>query len=140
MEPDICNTYNRPDVTDMAARPVAQADGRQGGYDVARPHPDGGSLRRQPAGSRAAPMCAGEGGAIVRGMDITPELIGITGFGLAIVAFLWRLSRDVRSLERNMRTLGERVARIEGILSAQSEIVALLRDTLTGCPARQAAD
>ena len=73
-------------------------------------------------------------------MDITPELIGIIGFGLAIVAFLWCLSRDMRSLERDMRTLGERVARIEGILSAQSKIVVLLRDALTGRPARQAAD
>ena len=73
-------------------------------------------------------------------MDVTPELIGIIGFGLAIVAFLRGLSRDMRSLERDMHTLGGRVARIEGILSAQSEIVALLRDTLTGGPPRQASD
>ena len=73
-------------------------------------------------------------------MNVTPELVGIIGFGPAIVAFLWRLSRDMRLLERDMRTLGERVARIEGILSAQSEIVALLRDTLTGRQPREAAD
>ena len=73
-------------------------------------------------------------------MNVTPELVGIIGFGLAIVAFLWRLSRDMRSLERDTRTLGERVARIEGILSAQSEIFALLRDTLTGRQPREAAD
>ena len=80
-------------------------------------------------------------------MNTSPELIGIVVFGLAVVGFLWRLSRDVRTIERDMRDmsdrfskdlrnlgertardskeLGERVARLEGLLEG-------LRDAITG--------
>ena len=80
-------------------------------------------------------------------MNTSPELIGIVVFGLAVVGFLWRLSRDMRALERDMRDmsdrfskdlrnlgertardskeLGERVARLEGLLEG-------LRDAITG--------
>lgn len=80
-------------------------------------------------------------------MNTSPELIGIVVFGLAVVGFLWRLSRDMRVLERDMRNmsdrfskdlrnlgertardskeLGERVARLEGLLEG-------LRDAVTG--------
>ena len=40
---------------------------------------------------------------------------------IAILAFLWNLHRDMRSLDRDMRGLAERVAKLEG-----------LRDAITG--------
>ena len=80
-------------------------------------------------------------------MNTSPEFIGIVVFGLAVVGFLRRLSRDMRILERDMRNmsdrfsnelrtlgdrtardskeLGERVARLEGLLEG-------LRDAITG--------
>lgn len=36
-------------------------------------------------------------------MDLTPELIAIVTVGVALFAFLWRLSRDVARLERELR-------------------------------------
>jgi len=55
-------------------------------------------------------------------MNVTPELIAIVAVGVALFAFLWRLSRDVarlerdlrqemRSLEREMQGMGERFGR-----------------------------
>ena len=41
-------------------------------------------------------------------MNTSPELIGIVVFGLAVVGFLWRLSRDMRTLERDMRDMSDR--------------------------------
>ena len=41
-------------------------------------------------------------------MNTSPELIGIVVFGLAVVGFLWRLSRDMRTLERDMRDMSNR--------------------------------
>ena len=41
-------------------------------------------------------------------MNTSPELIGIVVFGLAVVGFLWRLSRDMRALERDMRDMSDR--------------------------------
>ena len=38
---------------------------------------------------------------------MSPELIGILGFGVAILAFLWKLSQDMGGLR-------ERMARLEG--------------------------
>ena len=45
----------------------------------------------------------------------TGEIITIA-VGVAIVGFLWSLHRDIRGLDRDVRTLGERVARIEGLI------------------------
>ena len=36
-------------------------------------------------------------------MNVTPELIAIVAVGVALLAFLWRLSRDVARLERDLR-------------------------------------
>ena len=44
---------------------------------------------------------------------------------IAILAFLWNLHRDMRSLDRDMRGLAERVAKLEGLLEG-------LRDAITG--------
>ena len=81
-------------------------------------------------------------------MNVTPELIAIVAVGVALFAFLWRLSRDVarlkrdlrqemRSLERemqgmgerfsrDMRELGERVARLEGIVETNNALLRVL--------------
>lgn len=44
-------------------------------------------------------------------MNTSPELIGIVVFGLAVVGFLWRLSRDMRVLERDMRNMSDRFSK-----------------------------
>ena len=55
-------------------------------------------------------------------MNVTPELIAIVAVGVASLAFLWRLSRDMarlerdlrqdmRGLERDMQGMGERFSR-----------------------------
>ena len=84
-------------------------------------------------------------------VNVTPELIAVVAVGVALFAFLWRLSRDVarlerdlrqdmRSLERDMqgmgerfsrdmRGLGERAARLEGAVETNN---ALLRALVTG--------
>ena len=36
-------------------------------------------------------------------MNLTPELIAIAAVGVALFGFLWRLSRDVARLERELR-------------------------------------
>lgn len=48
-------------------------------------------------------------------MNATPELIAIVAVGAALFGFLWRLSRDVarveRELRRDMHAMGERLYR-----------------------------
>ena len=44
---------------------------------------------------------------------------------LGVLGFLWRLQTDVRGLDRDMRSLSDRVARVEGLLKG-------LRDTIAG--------
>ena len=51
----------------------------------------------------------------------------ILAAAIAILAFLWNLHRDMRSLDRDMRGLAERVAKLEGLLEG-------LRDAVTGRP------
>ena len=91
-------------------------------------------------------------------MDATPELIAIVAVGAALFGFLWRLSRDVARLERELRQdvrglerdmhamgershveirgLGERVARLEGAVETNN---ALLRALVAARPP-EAAD
>ncbi|MCY3754054.1 MAG: hypothetical protein OXG99_08205 [Alphaproteobacteria bacterium] len=47
------------------------------------------------------------------------------GLLLAVAGFLWSLHRDVRGLDRDLRTLSDRVVRVEGLLEG-------LRDSITG--------
>ena len=49
----------------------------------------------------------------------------ILAAAIAILAFLWNLHCDMRSLDRDMRGLAERVAKLEGLLEG-------LRDAITG--------
>ena len=49
----------------------------------------------------------------------------ILAAAIAILAFLWNLHRDMRSLDRDMRGLAERVAKLEGLLEG-------LCDAITG--------
>ena len=49
----------------------------------------------------------------------------ILAAAIAILAFLWNLHRDMHSLDRDMRGIAERVAKLEGLLEG-------LRDAITG--------
>ena len=49
---------------------------------------------------------------------MTPELIGTTAVGIAILGFLWSLQRDMASLQRDMAGLRECMARIEDLFEA----------------------
>ena len=49
----------------------------------------------------------------------------ILAAAVAILAFLWNLHRDMRSLDRDMRGIAERAAKLEGLLEG-------LRDAITG--------
>lgn len=92
---------------------------------------------------------AGRGAACYHArMDLTPELIAIVTVGVALFGFLWRLSRDVARLERELRQevrglerdmqdmggrlqqeihgLGERAARLEGAVEANSALLRVL--------------
>ena len=44
---------------------------------------------------------------------------------IGVLGFLWRLHADVRGLDRDMRGLSDRVARVEGLLEG-------LRDSIAG--------
>lgn len=46
---------------------------------------------------------------------MTPELIGIIALGVAMLAFLWNIQRDIAGIHRDMAGLRERMARIEGL-------------------------
>ena len=58
-------------------------------------------------------------------MDWSAQNIVEMGLLLAVAGFLWSLHRDVRGLDRGLRTLSDRVARVEGLLEG-------LRDSITG--------
>ncbi|MYE59901.1 MAG: hypothetical protein F4X35_10160 [Alphaproteobacteria bacterium] len=58
-------------------------------------------------------------------MDWSAQNIVEMGLLLAVAGFLWSLHRDVRGLDRDLRTLSDRVARVEGLLEG-------LRDSITG--------
>ncbi len=47
---------------------------------------------------------------------MSPEMYTIIGMGIAILAFLWALHRDLRNL-------GERVARLEGSFESLRDVV-----------------
>lgn len=58
-------------------------------------------------------------------MDWSAQSIVEMGLLLAVAGFLWSLHRDVRGLDRDLRALSDRVARVEGLLEG-------LRDSITG--------
>ncbi len=58
-------------------------------------------------------------------MDWSAQNIVELGLLLAVAGFLWSLHRDVRGLDRDLRTLSDRVARVEGLLEG-------LRDSIAG--------
>lgn len=43
------------------------------------------------------------------------DIIATLAVGVAILAFLWNLQRDIASIHRDMAGLRERMARIEGL-------------------------
>ena len=56
---------------------------------------------------------------------MTTGEIATIAVGVAIVGFLWSLHRDIRSLDRDLRAIGDRVARLEGTVNT-------LKDFLVG--------
>ena len=58
-------------------------------------------------------------------MDWSAQNIVELGLLLAVAGFLWSLHRDVRGLDRDLRSLSDRVARVEGLLEG-------LRDSIAG--------
>ena len=49
-------------------------------------------------------------------MDWSSDSIAVVMLLLGVLGFLWRLQTDVRGLDRDMRSLSDRVARVEGLL------------------------
>ena len=60
-------------------------------------------------------------------MDWSAQNVVEIGLLLAVAGFLWSLHRDVRGLDRDLRSLSDRVARVEGLLEG-------LRDSIAGRP------
>jgi hypothetical protein len=58
-------------------------------------------------------------------MEWSSETIAMVALLIGVLLFLWRLHGDVRGLDRDMRTLSDRIARVEGLLEG-------LRDSITG--------
>jgi len=58
-------------------------------------------------------------------MDWSSETVAVVALLIGVLGFLWRLQADVRGLDRDMRGLSDRVARVEGLLEG-------LRDSISG--------
>ena len=58
-------------------------------------------------------------------MEWSSETIAMVALLIGVLLFLWRLHGDVCGLDRDMRTLSDRIARVEGLLEG-------LRDSITG--------
>ena len=58
-------------------------------------------------------------------MEWSSETIAMVALLIGVLLFLWRLHGDVRGLDRDMRTLSDRIARVERLLEG-------LRDSITG--------
>ena len=58
-------------------------------------------------------------------MDWSSESVTVVTLLVLVLGFLWNLNRDVRGLDRDLRGLSDRVARVEGLLEG-------LRDSITG--------
>ncbi len=49
-------------------------------------------------------------------MSFSTEWVTVALLLLGVLGFLWRLQGDVRNLDRDIRGLSERVARLEGMV------------------------
>ena len=65
---------------------------------------------------------------------MSPDTIAIITAAAVIVAFLWGLHRDVRGLDRDVRTLSERMARLEGAFEGVRDSVRRIEGILYARP------
>ena len=49
--------------------------------------------------------------------EMDAETVAAWAFGIAVLAFLWNLHRDMRLLSKDISDLRDRVSRIEGMLA-----------------------
>ena len=52
------------------------------------------------------------------------DTVAVVALLVGVLIFLWRLQSDVRGLDRDLRGLSDRIARVEGLLEG-------LRDSIT---------
>ena len=65
-------------------------------------------------------------------MEWSSETIAMVALLIGVLLFLWRLHGDVRGLDRDMRGLSNRIAKVEGLLEG-------LRDSIAGRSERAAS-
>ena len=58
-------------------------------------------------------------------MDLSSDTIAMIALQLAVVGFLWSLHRDVRGLDKDLRDVSDRLAKLEGVMET-------LRDGILG--------
>ena len=58
-------------------------------------------------------------------MDLSSDTIAMIALQLAVVGFLWSLHRDVRGLDKDLRDVSDRLAKLEGVVET-------LRDGILG--------
>ena len=58
-------------------------------------------------------------------MDLSSDTITMIALQLAVVGFLWSLHRDVRGLDKDLRDVSDRLAKLEGVVET-------LRDGILG--------
>ena len=58
-------------------------------------------------------------------MEWSSASVAVMALLVGVLLFLWRLQGDVRGLDRDMRGLSDRIAKVEGLLEG-------LRDSITG--------
>lgn len=58
-------------------------------------------------------------------MELSSDTIAMIALQLAVVGFLWSLHRDVRGLDKDLRDVSDRLAKLEGVVET-------LRDGILG--------
>lgn len=58
-------------------------------------------------------------------MDLSSDTIAMIALQIAVVGFLWSLHRDVRGLDKDLRDVSDRLAKLEGVVET-------LRDGILG--------
>ena len=61
---------------------------------------------------------------------MSADTIATLAAAAVIIGFLWSLHRDVRGLDRDVRSLSERMARIEGAFESLRGSVSRIEDVL----------
>ena len=58
-------------------------------------------------------------------MELSSDTIAMIALQLAVVGFLWSLHRDMRGLDKDLRDVSDRLAKLEGVVET-------LRDGILG--------